>query len=328
MVRKLIYFLGIIALLLFTILPAISVRAVIGDPDSILIDSVNVYQNLVVTGDQLWLVNYEVNYAVAPTDLPADTFFMGIYDGATLKYSIPLNYYQQNILSIYWNGTDTPALTWNYAYTVTISGNPVYFSTLTNGVNTVSLTVSGGSYTSGTLSTSPAQLQGKCVTLATKLQTAWSIPLLTTDKQLNSAGSVTFLAAIPGLNNICPSLFTVVAGYPGVAPPDTRTAAYAISLVTNQSARLKSALDGIGVWLLGKAGYGSLIGGFGVALLYFILAGRIFMASHSVAGSIALSFPFLFAAAIIGVIPLQILLVGAFVIAIMFGVTFILARIG
>jgi hypothetical protein len=194
-------------------------------------------------------------------------------------------------------------------------------------MRTTVLSTTDPPWQTGTLSTSPAFLQNYCVSLALVLQTAWSLTLLTSTNQLNSTGAAAFLISRPRLDGICPTLFTVSASFPTTAPPDTRTPTMATYYGT-MSTRLHTALDNLSLTFLGTSTYGPMIGGFGIAILYFILAGRIFVATHSPSTSLVLGIPFLFAATLVGGLPMQFMLVGAFVLMVLFGVTFILARIG
>jgi len=318
--RKL--FLATVLGLVLSVLTVVPAYAAIGDPDSITIESVRVFQNLwddSGDGDQLYVVEYKVMYPPPhPTEDPNDTFFVGIWDGAVLKYSRPLNYYGHNIISIYL--TEARGLTWSDPYTIRVSGNPAYFSSLVEDINMDSLVLAGGNWVSGTQTDSRGYLQSWCVTLAQTLETSWGTALLTSSSKLNILGSATFKEAIPELNGICPTLFQYLE-YSTEAP----TQAYQVELETRLGARLQSVLTNLGTFFHVP---GAMIGGVGFGIIFFILTGSIFAATGSVPGAIAVSIPFIIAGNIIGLIPLVITFVFGLIVVVLFGVTFILGRMG
>ena len=71
---------------------------------------------------------------------------------------------------------------------------------------------------------------------------------------------------------------------------------------------------------------GSMVAAAGATLLYFILAGRVFVATGSTQAAIVLTIPFLLIGGLLGFIPLSVLFAIGFLIIILFGITFILAR--
>src|SRR3990170_93592 len=92
--------------ILAILLIAIPVFATVGDPDSITIPMtgahmpVRVFQNLWATGDQLYVMEYDVYYTPDnPDESPAETFLMAIYNGSSLVATRPLNNYGHNVTS-------------------------------------------------------------------------------------------------------------------------------------------------------------------------------------------------------------------------------------
>lgn len=309
---------------LFLLNPSSSVLA-IGNPISTSIVSVRVFNNLWETGDQLYVLEYKVMYASDPTEEPEDTFLVGIWDTGVEVATKPLPYYYHNIAAVYLDAAS--AKVWESELTAQVTGNPVYFSTLTPGVNQASLTITSGYWISGTEEESRGYLGVWIISLATELETSWGIDLLTATNKLNSVGSLLFTEAIPGLTNICPTIFAVSGSYPEYSEV-TRTNPLQTKLADATGAQLKNALNGIGKWLTGKDDMSLLIGGLGLGILFFILAGRIFVATSSAPAAIALSLPFLLAGNLIGLISLSLTFTVALILLLLFGVVFIMGRMG
>jgi len=87
--------------------------------------------------------------------------------------------------------------------------------------------------------------------------------------------------------------------------------------------RLTNAMNGFGEWL---GVPGTIVAGVGCFILYFVLAGRLFVATGSTQAAFALSIPFLLVGSYLGMIPLYIIFAAGFIVILMFGITFILAR--
>ena len=328
MVRYLSRLLLLVLPLLLVLATATPVLA-IANPDSIAINSVRAYEGLWEAGDMLFVVEYEVMYDPDPEEDPQDTFLAGIWDGAVKGPDRPLDYYQHNFTSIYLTAAEATSFGYeiNDELKVRVTGNPSYFPTLVEGTNMSTVTMTAGHWLGGgTLQETRDYLANWCIVLAGVLEDSWDIPLLSSADKLNSAGRLKFLEAIPGLDGICPDIFLVSASYPGYEEPDYDPA-YEEDLKGRVGAKLLSILDNLGKWVTGKENLGSLVGGVGLAVLFFILAGRIFIATGSVPTAIVVSLPFLFAGNLIGILPLSITFIAAFLVSVMFAITFILGRL-
>ena len=297
----------------------------IGNPDSITVESVRIFQNLWETGDQLYVVEHKIMYASDPDEDPGDTFLVGLWQGSTQVYSKPVNYYAHNVVTIYL--TPTQALTWEGSYSIKVMGNPAYFPTLTEGTNMRTLELSGGHWVSGTQEESRAYLQAWVVHLAEVFEASWpgEVDLLTAADTLNEAGAAVFKEAIPGLETICSGVFAVSVGYPEMEEPAFTGGAYQEKLRERVGTRLTGALNGLGTFLHMP---GFLVGGVGLGILYFVLAGRILVATGSVPSSIIVSLPFLLAGNYVGLIPLVITFTIGLVVLVLAGAVFILGRLG
>ena len=320
--------LSIALLLALVALPLSSVLA-ISDPDSISINSVKAYEGLWEEGDMLFIVEYEVMYGVDPDEDPEDTFLVGLWDGTVKGPDRALAYYQHNFTSIYLTAAQVTSFGYelNDELKVRVTGNPSAFPVLTEGVNMKTTTLTSGHWNKGVdMDETREFLSTWCIIIAETLEDSWEIPLLTTGGRLNTTGMVKFKEAIPGLDSICPDIFQVATSYPDYEDPEYDPT-YEEDLLDRAGTKLTTALEGLGLWITGKSDTGLLIGGVGLAILFFVLAGRIFIATGSVPTSIAVSLPFLFAGNLIGILPLTITFVAAFLVAVLFGITFVLGRL-
>ncbi len=316
--------------LLLVLVLAVPVFA-IDNPSSIAINDVGVYGGLWEPGDMLFVVEYEVMYDPDPEEDPQDTFLAGVWDGTVKGPDRPLDYYCHNFTSIYLTAAEAASFGYevNDELKVKVTGNPSYFPTLVEGDNMSTVTMTAGHWTvGGTLQETRDYLADWCILLAGVLEDSWpeEIVLLSSGGKLNATGRLKFLEVIPGLDGICPDIFLVSASYPGYEPP-TYDPAYEEGLKERIGAKLLGVLNNLGKWVTGKENLGSLVGGVGLAVLFFILAGRIFIATGSVPTAIVVSIPFLFAGNLIGILPLSITFIAAFLVSVMFGVTFILGRL-
>jgi len=104
-----------------------SVSPSISSPDTIVINNVWVYKNCLETGDQLYIIYYQIDYTVNPTEDIADLFIIRLMNGATeVGATVPYAYYDDGydygVASIYLDSSE--ALTWEGSYTMYIVGNP------------------------------------------------------------------------------------------------------------------------------------------------------------------------------------------------------------
>ncbi len=240
----------------------------IGNPTSISMADVYIFKNVLVTGDQLWYCRYTVNYSPVPPEDPTTTYQMAIYDaGGTIVYfTRPLNYYQENIISIYL--TSAQALTWSGAYIVRVMGNPAVFGMLTEGVNQISRTVGAGDYHEA------ADLAGVMTSQARILQTDWGISILTASDKLNATGSTYFIKAVPGLNLMVPSIFQTTTTGMTLPPAGSSNISYIQSEPqVRAGSRLRGAVSNISAIFGASEGGGGL---FLASMVGLILASGVY----------------------------------------------------
>lgn len=193
-------FLMAVVLAIGIVLP---VGAIPADPNSTSIESVAVFTNFTESGDQLWFVRYNVSYTTYPDELASETFMMAIYDtdGTTLLFTRALNYYGNNIISIYLEPSE--ALTWGNAYVVKIMGNPTIFGVLVEGVTMATSTLGSGNWYAD-IEDFPSYI----ITQTKYLETATGVSWLTSGDVFNATGVAYYNAAIPGLVNYYPQLYS------------------------------------------------------------------------------------------------------------------------
>lgn len=288
------------------------------NPSSMAILDQKVFRNLKATGDQLYFCRYNVVYSPQPSEAASSTFQFAIYDttGTILLYSTDLHYYQENIISIYLSPSQ--ALTWTGAYKIRVMGKPGIFFSVVEGVNMATRVLDPtGDYKEA------SDCQAYLLTVATTLQTDWGITLLTGDK-LNSTGTTTFITAIPGLMDIYPSFFVSVTSQPTITYKNwteiySKSDSHAGETLRNSMKEIGRVFFGIdegpSVWMF------TAFGG--------VLLGSIF---YAVTGSSAMALIGMFLAVPVSAVMglhgdmFRFLALLITVMAILFGITFIIAR--
>lgn len=206
-IARLVIVLGIIIVSLLWATPVFAI-----DPPDLVntINNVDAYRNLVETNDQLFIIEYTIDYTANPDENITEAFIARIMDGTDeLGSQAPYAYYDdgydRGIVAIYFEADDPNLPTWGSSYTVKLEGNP----TLTWGGAGRPITSSTSiSWTSS--SDQPAALAAKVLYLADQLELAWSVDLIETSgfgSRLTDYGSSYFSSAIPHLITICPEIF-------------------------------------------------------------------------------------------------------------------------
>jgi len=253
---------GVLGLLLVVV----PVFALVGNPTVINVGDIFVFRDVAVSGDQLYFVRYSVTYPVTPGEPASNYFLMAIYgtDGTTLLYTRPLNYYQENIISIYLSPAQ--ALTWGSAYVIKIMGNPGIFSPLIEGTNMRTRTLGPSDFREA------SDLGPYMVAQATILQTNWGITLLV-NGLLNATGSTFFSQAVPGLSAMVPTIFQTSIYYTPI-PASSGNLSYETSTQARRGPKLASALNETASGVFGASG--SWFGVFAAAMLMGVFGGIVF----------------------------------------------------
>ena len=215
----------------------------IGNPDSVSIGDVYVFEDVLETGDAWVYVRYDVSYASQPTEDSEDTFLVAIYDtdGTTLLFTRALNYYQHNIIAIQLTAS-TNTLVSGSSYYVRVMGSPALF-VLQEFVNMRTRALTAGDYRV------PEDLAGLMVSQAGILEADWGVTLLTSSDKLNTTGAYYFNKAMPGLASAAPEIFELSTGQ-FIYTRNTSVGTEGLNrTILNMPESLNSALNGLDAML-------------------------------------------------------------------------------
>ncbi len=290
----------------------------ISNPTSITAHTAKAFGNIFETGDMLFVVSYDIN----TTDNTTNAYLFNLVsaDNTTLLFSRQLAYYQYNLSSIYVSAATVVSsnITWGSAYKLRITGNPALFSSLVEGTNMSTKTLSASDWSADGALTSKELLRLHCIDIAESLESDWGVTLLTTttggSQALNSTGRTTFLDAIPGLDTAIPSLFQLSTGVP-IVTPAVPGAAYAVEskLDSRLGTTLGTAFTGIGSFLgIGQ----SSAAGLWAIIFIFTIASIAFLNTGNSSAALLLATPVVVLMTYLGAIPEAITYIIAICIAI------------
>jgi len=215
--RRILLVLGILAVF---ILSAVPVYADMPDPDSApTITRMDIYRNLLETGDMLYIWEANIPYATTPDYKVSDAYVWQLLDGGTVLgassgFAYHTDGYNYNVFSMYFSAADFVAkgMIWNTAYTLRLSGSPAIFVTPPAYNYAVS-----GYTTYTTQADNRLALTDTIILIASDLNNRWS---LTTDYYLTSEietgtvlstyGEIVFRGAVYGVQAMAPSAFAYI----------------------------------------------------------------------------------------------------------------------
>jgi len=307
---------------LLTLLFTVPVFASIAAPDTIAIYNVWVYRNCIETGDQLYLIDFIIDYTSNPTTDAGSAFIIRLMNGATeLGSTSPYAYYDEGydrgVASIYLDASEAP--TWEGSYEVEIIGNPTLDWTPSQP-STDESSFNWMGYSS--VNETQDYIAGRILSLAQTLDNTWdaSYTLLesTTEGQYLSENGVEYFAAVvDNLQVIAPkslSYRNVDLDYDRTDPMYDYDNDYSDSLEDNIEGTPLDVTDGA-----------TLLGVSRGALTAFLYYGVIFLGLlkfyprlQSTKSLVAVMIPLVIAGAFIGV-PLQVTIVVAFIAFLMIG---------
>ena len=297
-----------VAIISFVLALAIALPILaIANPTSIIIHTGKVFQNIFETGDMLFVISYDIEYASEPPEEASDAFLINLVgtDNTTILLSRQINYYQYNVISIYATAAQALGLTWETEYKLRLTGNPALFGSITEGTNMYTKTLSITDYNTDGAKTSKELLQEYCIIIAEDLEDDWVISLLTTTTEggqvLNSDGAVTFLDAIPSLSTALPGLFQLSSYIPEISSP-VSTANYSgdSSIDYRLGTTLGASITGIGTFL--GVGQHSAAGIWAVIFILMV-ASIIFLNSGNSVAALILATPVVVLMTYLGAIP-------------------------
>ncbi len=318
--------LSTLSLLIILVLVSVSNSIVyaISDPDSISIESIQVFRNYAESDDQLWIIEYNIAYASTPDEDPREAFFAGIGDGSSILKPTFIRSYGHSLVSIYLDADN--ALTWEGTYFIHVSGVAGIFTTLSIGVNQQLLAVDASDWDDSTTSEASRIAAGQHILdVVESIEIDTGEDLLTDLRKLSTAGSALIRANIFNAIAYLSSIFTVVIE-PLIEPSPTFSQDYQGTLEARRGPRLEGALEDLGVTVLGKTGQGQVIGTIGFLLISITILGSIYSTTRDSTSSLVISLPLIYVGNQMGILSLSLMFVSFLFVAILFGVTFILSR--
>ncbi len=219
-IKRLLVILGIIiALLIMLATPALA----IGNPTSITFGTVspyNMYQvfcNVLSTGDMLVAslpyIHYDGGDPTDYTGKQAFSFQLLSTDETTVLFQTPVVDYEDTIIGIYLTASQvtTAGISQSGSYWLRLAPNPALF-TPTEGTNQKSAQLSASDWITTTLGNTQTYLRQWCINRALELQTldaptgGYTV-YVNGVQYLNTLATQIFIAGIPGLDQMCPTLF-------------------------------------------------------------------------------------------------------------------------
>lgn len=240
------------------------------DPDSTpTLERMDVYRNLLETGDRLFIWEANIPYATTPDTLVSETFYWELLDtdnvtvlGTATGYAFQSDGYGYNVYSMYLSAADN--ITWGQTYSLRLSGNPAVFDTPPQ----YNYPINVSDYTSATSSeANQSALSVTILTIASDLDSRWGLSgtatlILETESGtvLSIYGESVFRGAVYGCQALAPAAFRF-------SIDDLDAADRSWSL--NYSGNLSSQYDG--TWIAPAKTAGGTIFGVGYDLTSYII---------------------------------------------------------
>ena len=226
-IRKLRWLMPVIFAVFLTMVIVTPVMA-IDDPDSITVNAVYAYRNCREDGDQLYLIDYTIDYSGVgnPTETITEAFLCRLMNGATeLRAVAPYAYYNdgydRGTIAIYFNAADAP--TWQGSYSMYLIGNPVLSwvgDPPSAHVSTFNV------WQDNSMSITREVVSSRILYLADLLEIAWSVDMIEASgggHTLTSFGEDYYTNVVPYVSDIAPYAFAGQIILPEVGAVDTST---------------------------------------------------------------------------------------------------------
>ena len=209
MLRKLLLA-SLVSSLIFFTLPIYNIaRAAEPEPTTLIINSIDAYNDVINDNDQLHLVTFEIDWSSGNYTATEAFIFRFISNGIEIATTTPYSYYNegksQGVIGFFFDANDPNLPTWESAnLSIQLIGNPLIdwavdpstFETSSSAWN---------SWNTGTLTAARVRR------IALDLEDVWSIDLIepvSGVNKLTSYGEDYFTNSIPNLQEIAPNLFT------------------------------------------------------------------------------------------------------------------------
>lgn len=283
--------------------------SIVGDPITQSITEVAAFQNTFELGDVLWVVTYDINYAISPHESPENLYsimLLGKSDRKLIRFGV-------SVTSIYMPASSSPP--WRSIETIWIEGNNDYFGV--GGVR-ATFTVEDWNYvSSSTVAEGRYNLFQYIMNRADYLETTYNTTYTFASYQwgniLNTQGCILFEKAIPGLGSIFPYVGYYLGQVAGVSfdynYSTTQNTSYQNTLNTMLGTKTEGAFTGLATYLSVPGGF---LKGLFALILYAIIVSIIFLTSGNSIAALILAIPVLCYCAYIGMIPLGIIFIVTF----------------
>ncbi len=298
----------------------------IADPDTpIEVNSVRVFRNFTETGDQIYIIEQDIPYGSEPSEDPRDAFRVGIHDGTSLVYTAPIVYYNHSLSAIYL--TAVKALTWEATgYRIYVSANPSFFTVTAQ--NSTNLPILAPNWIDGTLVTTPGLVGAHILDIVRNLEGSSGLDLLTNTNKLNTAGADIVESTVVFIRDKVPTIFATSSAFPSLPTPTFLKGGEA-TYTANQGARLSGSLETLGLLVAGKPGLGPTIGTFLYFILIFSVMGAVLQITKDItATTVGAGLPMVLVGSVVGILSMSLVFGMFFLVLILFGITFILGRMG
>ena len=235
-------------MLLILLMPMPVFAADLAEPSSVSLYSIEIFNGLLKAGDFTAIVPYNIPFATQPSININSTFIFSILSadgttqlGSVLAYPRYNGGYGKGIVSFYIES----GMVWETSYIFRVQENPVYYSA-----------PKSWDFSIGTAEYSPDTdqsegLRAKILDIGSELSLEWSVDLLTSGDSsqtvLSTYGELYFLNAVPGLQNMCPTLFSIQ-----IQSPDYTKRSWSYSL--SNALRTKYAGTFVDDFMTGYAG--------------------------------------------------------------------------
>lgn len=197
----------VLYILLYSV-PALAISS----PDTITLWNVWAYRNCKETGDQLYLVDFTVDYASNPTEDLSEAYLCRLMNGSTELISVsPYAYYddgyERGLIAMYFSASDAP--TWEGSYTVELAGNPLLsWSGTVPSTSTSTFTV----WQDNDIGTTRQLVSDRILYMADKLDGTWGasydlLEVTATGTYLSENGSAYFAGVLADVRTIAPYAF-------------------------------------------------------------------------------------------------------------------------
>jgi len=302
---------SILASVILGLFLAASPVLAISSPDSIQIDSVYVYHHCLETDDQLYLVEYYVNYGANPDENITEAYLGRLMDGLDeLGVVAPYAYfdegYDKGIFAIYFSADDAPP--WDGDYTMKLMGNPML--SWTGDIPTISVSTFDLWSSSDNIAQTQIELASRILYIADQLELTWAINMIDSTgsgSYLSDYGESYFTNAIPGIRTMAPRAFAGSTTSPewDAKEPVTTYAEDRADSVEDTPLDMTLVADWWGVSRMWASSICFMLGA--VFLLFTLLK-----PTGSFKGLTFLSTPLIIAGGYLGMVPLQVTVISGF----------------